>query len=411
MRIKIFITALFLSVLSAYSQWAPVTSGTTNFLTSVQMITATKNYAAGFSGTVLFSTNTGTTWTAKTSPSAANINALYFVPTGNATTGWVGSTGLWKTTNAGDSWVNQLADTVVHTLFFSNVSTGFITTASNPTGCHIRRTTNGGTTFTKIAFTNRNIGSKSMFAASAPIIFILAGTSDSTFIFKSTNSGDNWIQQSKFDDPYHSISFLNANTGIMCGDDGKIQRTTNGGTNWNSITSGTTNSLQKVTYISNNIVYSVGSSGLILKSSNGGLNWFQQSSGTNVTLRGIDGFPTGDFILAAGGNGTIVRTINGGLTAVTQTSTGVPDKFSLEQNYPNPFNPETNISFSVPKFSHVTLKVFDITGREVAQLVNEDLAGGNYSVRFDASILSSGTYFYRIMTGSFSETKKIILIK
>jgi len=88
-----------------------------------------------------------------------------------------------------------------------------------------------------------------------------------------------------------------------------------------------------------------------------------------------------------------------------------PESFLLEQNYPNPFNPSTAILFSIPAKSYVLLKVFDMMGREVATLANEELSGGNYSRQWNASNISSGVYFYRLQTGLFIETKKLILLR
>ena len=92
--------------------------------------------------------------------------------------------------------------------------------------------------------------------------------------------------------------------------------------------------------------------------------------------------------------------------------------FSLAQNYPNPFNPSTKIEYSIPHSSLVTLKVYDILGREVATLVNAEKQAGVYKVNFDGNGLSSGVYFYRIeatpvggQSGNFVETKKLVLIK
>ena len=85
--------------------------------------------------------------------------------------------------------------------------------------------------------------------------------------------------------------------------------------------------------------------------------------------------------------------------------------YSLSQNYPNPFNPVTNIKFSIPTGSVVKLTVFDITGREVATLINQNLNAGSYTADFDASKLSSGIYFYTITAGDFTDTKKMMLVK
>ena len=90
---------------------------------------------------------------------------------------------------------------------------------------------------------------------------------------------------------------------------------------------------------------------------------------------------------------------------------GVASDFRLEQNYPNPFNPTTNISFSLPKAGQVTLKVYNLIGQEVVELVNEELPNGVYAVPFDAKSLSSGTYVYRLSTPHFSMSKKMTLMK
>ena len=96
---------------------------------------------------------------------------------------------------------------------------------------------------------------------------------------------------------------------------------------------------------------------------------------------------------------------------VTPTGSNVPDKFTLEQNYPNPFNPTTNIKFSLPQGTNVQLIIFNSMGQEVKTLVNEYKNAGSYTVDFNASALASGTYFYKIITNEFTETKKMTLVK
>ena len=103
-----------------------------------------------------------------------------------------------------------------------------------------------------------------------------------------------------------------------------------------------------------------------------------------------------------------------GFTTVTDVVTSeniVPEKFSLEQNYPNPFNPTTVISYQLSAFSNVILKVYDVLGKEIATLVNEQKPAGKYSVTFNASQYSSGIYFYKLSAGNFSQTKKMLIAK
>jgi hypothetical protein len=89
----------------------------------------------------------------------------------------------------------------------------------------------------------------------------------------------------------------------------------------------------------------------------------------------------------------------------------IPVSYSLSQNFPNPFNPTTAISYLLPANSHVMIKVYNVLGREVATLVNENKQAGNYSVKFDGNKLVSGIYFYRMEAGTFSQTKKLLLLK
>jgi hypothetical protein len=89
----------------------------------------------------------------------------------------------------------------------------------------------------------------------------------------------------------------------------------------------------------------------------------------------------------------------------------VPEKFELMQNYPNPFNPSTYIEYKLPERTHVSLKVFDVLGREVATLVDAVQEAGSYRVRFESKELSSGVYFYVLRAGKFVDVKKMMLLK
>ncbi|MGB5530304.1 MAG: T9SS type A sorting domain-containing protein, partial [Ignavibacteriaceae bacterium] len=96
------------------------------------------------------------------------------------------------------------------------------------------------------------------------------------------------------------------------------------------------------------------------------------------------------------------------------TDTGIlpiPVEYILEQNYPNPFNPSTTIEYSLPQNGFVTLKVYNVLGKEVATLINGQNEAGKHRVNFDATGLNSGVYFYRIESSSFVDTKKMILLR
>ena len=100
-----------------------------------------------------------------------------------------------------------------------------------------------------------------------------------------------------------------------------------------------------------------------------------------------------------------------GNVSVGNISGNIPNEYKLEQNYPNPFNPTTNIKYQIPNNSFVTLKVYNILGKEITTLVNEEKKAGYYEVKFSNNQLPGGVYFYRLQTNGFTDTKKLILVK
>ncbi|MFA7360062.1 MAG: T9SS type A sorting domain-containing protein [Candidatus Kapaibacterium sp.] len=105
------------------------------------------------------------------------------------------------------------------------------------------------------------------------------------------------------------------------------------------------------------------------------------------------------------------RDPTGNPTGIVNVKSEIPTSYSLKQNYPNPFNPNTVIRFSLPSVSQISLKVYDVMGREVQSLVNEKLQAGTYETTFDGSGLNSGVYFYKLMTDGFTETRRMLLVK
>jgi len=132
---------------------------------------------------------------------------------------------------------------------------------------------------------------------------------------------------------------------------------------------------------------------------------------------GVYKFPSGKIIGSDISNGLYVIKTTFPLTGIINNVNVIAKDFTLDQNYPNPFNPTTKINFSLPKNSFVSLKVFDLNGREVANVINDIRDAGNYEISFDANKygLSSGAYFYTLQSGSatggFKQTRKMLLIK
>jgi len=141
---------------------------------------------------------------------------------------------------------------------------------------------------------------------------------------------------------------------------------------------------------------------------------YQQALFNYITAPSADGGLEGVITATQypeGGEGRITATDEVSVSNENDPLTGLPTEFSLDQNYPNPFNPNTNIEFSLPQSANVTLNVYDMLGRRVMTLVNDQRSAGTHTVNFDASGLASGTYIYRIEAGSFTSIKKMMLIK
>lgn len=143
--------------------------------------------------------------------------------------------------------------------------------------------------------------------------------------------------------------------------------------------------------------------------------YFTTDQGASWTYAGLDSLAVkqllsyGNITYAITDRGIYILTHSGATAVKLQNQ--VPLQYELSQNYPNPFNPTTAISYQLSAFSHVTLKVYDVLGNEIKTLVNEYKPAGKYTVNFDGSGLASGIYFYRIKAGSFSDVKKLVLLK
>ena len=199
---------------------------------------------------------------------------------------------------------------------------------------------------------------------------LYAGTGGSG-IFLSTNNGTSWMAINYGLSGYGVLSLLVSGTNLFAGTDYGVFLSTNNGSRWMEVDSGLMN------YI---VVHSLA------------------VSGTNL-------------FAGTGGSGVWRRPLSEMATSVERVSTDIPTLFSLSQNYPNPFNPATTISFSLPSRSFVTLKVFDILGKEVSTLVSQELPSGAYSRQWNATNISTGVYFYRLQAGTYSETKKLLLLR
>jgi hypothetical protein len=174
--------------------------------------------------------------------------------------------------------------------------------------------------------------------------------------------------------------------------------------------------LNDITVPTPSIAFACGNLGTVVKTIDSGGSWIPLKTEPKMNLHAIDFFNE-HYGITVGDSGTILFTSSGGEIAIdVKEYERVPTKFTLDQNYPNPFNPTTEIRCSVRMYSHMSLRVFDLLGREVALLVNEEKPAGSYSVKWDASALPSGVYFYRLEAVGqnkehFVETKKLVLLR
>jgi photosystem II stability/assembly factor-like uncharacterized protein len=254
-------------------------------------------------------------------------------------------------------------------------------------------------------------------------------------IVRTTNGGKNWIEQkSGTACALYGVSFTDANSGTAVGDgwnytsgenESVILRTTDGGKHWIKQLSEVNLQLNDVCFTdaNNGTVVGYGSNGvnwggIILRTIDAGKNWIRQPIKTNSGLSGVWFTDTNNGTVVGDG-GTILRTTNGGVTFVEEEKIyEIPTDYVLFQNYPNPFNPSTKIKYSIPASlnpskggTFVTLRIYDLLGREIETLVNEEKQAGTYEVTWSATELPSGVYFYQIKTGNFIETKKMVLIR
>jgi len=156
----------------------------------------------------------------------------------------------------------------------------------------------------------------------------------------------------------------------------------------------------------------------VANSSSNTVSVIDVTSNTVVTTINVGNGPDGiavdqttNKVYVTNQNDKTISIIGRSVTSVKQISQLMPDHFALSQNYPNPMNPSTTISFNLPVKSFVSLKVFDMLGREVASIISQELPAGTYARQWNAGKMSSGVYFYRLQAGSFTQTKRLVLLK
>ena len=396
---------------------------------------------------VVYSTNKGNTWSLSTFASLDNKNrGTIFVPEETpfeitkqtddpmTTTPYSAFFGIhmrtnqagyicgsfsavYRTSNAGVSWDSVITDLpaaqTLKDIYFYNQNTGWVCQNLSSNAGSIWKTTNAGVNWTQYTITGETGSNIRMYGFS--FIDSVRGWSINyqPRPFKTTDGGATWTKDSivdAFGGFMYDIKMLNASTGYICGSSGRIYKTTNGGTLWDTLSKPVNNTWNALYFSDVNNGTVVGSTGAIIKTTNGGVSWTLQNNGGS-TLNGV-WMVSSDSGYCAGSSGYIHR-FGDYLVGTINWQNEIPQSYQLFQNYPNPFNPATMIKFAIPNRGIVSLKVYDILGREVRTIINNlELNGGTMTVDFDGSQLASGVYFYSlIVDNNIQATKKMILVK
>ena len=409
-----------------YSQtWTEQTSGVTSALYSVSAADDHNVWVCGDAGKVLRTINGGTNWvsvgaapipTTLTLYCIFGIDSLTALVTGSTTS----ATWLYRTSNGGANWTQVFTQTggFIDAVSMGNASAGFM--VGDPVGGRwsLWGTVTGGVTWDSAQFRLPQAGTETGYNNSFffdPISQAVWFGTNNTRIYRSTNL-ILWSTQPTTGEINSDAMWFTSSTNGMCGGT-LVLFTTNAGAVWSPVATPMpgTAAVLGITGIGSNW-WIARQAPQIYFTYNNGANWstsYTTPAGNYTHLaQSRTGTPT---IYAVRDNGGITKGTNL-LVGVIKNSNEVPDKFSLSQNYPNPFNPTTKIMFNIAsnvkgETSNVKLVVFDILGREVATLVNGLLKAGMYEVTFDGSNFASGTYFYKLTAGDFTETKKMLMVK
>jgi len=417
--LSVFIS-IFIFTLNLNSQpisWVEQTSGVTTQLTSVSIVDDNHAWVCGYAGRVLRTTNGGANWASVNAapiPGTLDLHSIYAIDSVTALVAGSGSSSfLFRTSNGGANWTQVFTETggFINSVQMGNSFAGYM--VGDPVGGRwsMWGTTTGGLTWDSATFYLPQAGAEAgwnnafFFDVTAGVWF---GTNN-TRVYKSLTLTSWQTQVTTGQLNSYAIWFNNALFGMTGGT--ALVITTNGGTTWVSPPSplpGTTN-LAGITGFSLQWIVTR-QAGEIYLTSNNGISWTTSYTAPAGTYRHIAKNRVNNIIYyGVRSNGGISKGTL--LTGIEPVSNTIPAGFELKQNYPNPFNPNTVLEFSIPKNAFVKLAVFDALGREVNSLVNSDLKAGEYKINFSSTDLSSGTYYYKLISGDVVETKKMILVK
>ena len=340
---------------------------------------------------------------------------------------WIGD--YWgriiATVNGGLSWTQQAVpppsvSNWIAGLCFFDAANGYVLGDDLTPGGRLvfLRTTDGGTTWSHLA--NEPV----MMAGETPMgdtfcctdrQHVWFGTNNS-LVWRTTDGGDTWLSATPGSGIVNALAMHDDSVGIAClgpTEPGRFARTTDGGATWQPLSGVTPEMGVLAAFPAGSTNAWVAAPHAVACSRDNGETWvLQPTDPFDGSLNAISfSDPTNGWIVTSNGEILRYRDLSGPLAVRPEGERELPVQTLLQQNYPNPFNPSTTIKFELHEAAEVRLSVFDILGREVSVLVNEKRDAGVHDVRFDASGLSSGVYFYRLTAGDFEQVRKFLLLK
>ncbi len=429
LRIPFLAVLMLTGVERSDAQWLVRNSGTTDKLTDVVMLSRSIAVVVSKAGPILVTTDAGVTWQDVTLPLSygGHWNAISFCDSASGYAAGDQSAVFW-TLNGGAGWMWRYLP--AKRSCYSVLCTG-------PGSCYVG--TDSGWVF-NTSDTGRTWSSEKISEWPVRSIFRWRGeslvgvskfaiTSHSfctQYVLPSPSWGEVEIPglEQPGSEAYDAEFAQNGGPVYIVGGHGDyfsrpvVLRKLRSDTSWQDVSpaTGMSGIFTGVSAPSASSVYICGSGGVMYKSTDGGTTWGRQDVPTKLDINAICFFDeTRGF--AVGDSGLILYTQTGGLLGLDDRTAAIPAEFELFQNNPNPFNSATNIEYRIPDFGFVTLRVYDVLGRQVAALVNEVRRPGSYKVVFDARSLPSGVYFYMLTASPFSgergmsRLRKLVLLK
>ncbi len=372
-------------------------------LRSISFEDALHGMAVGDSGIVLYTSDGGVNWTPQLHGTLLESAGIPLVgvsfPRADTATAVGGYGTIIHTTDGGLHWAAQVSGTRsrLSGTAFSDSYHGICVGAAGA----LLRTTDGGLNwFDESGAVSSNLNAVAYGSADHVVV-----VGDLGVVLVSSDGGRLWFQPSNVGTTAALLSVALAGETITAvSRSGTLVQSSDGGISWDVKDAGTNGSLNGISYLGRQGVI-VGDGGIVLKSSDAGYTWSAQASGTLFSLLGcVIHDPLSATIV--GTDGAILQTHTGGLWIGN-----TPRDYALEQNFPNPFNPTTVIRYSVPTDAVISLRIYDLLGRELATLAEGSVPAGTYDAQWRADHVSSGVYFYRLRAGGFVSTRKMMVVR